>query len=74
MWVERGNTEIIGRRAVVAQCGSRAPEPIFGKRDRLRALSFDACGEEMAKCVVGLVQETQRDPAGKELRFDIGLT
>src|SRR6478672_9129753 len=30
LWVERGNTEIIGRRAAVAQCGSRAPEPIFG--------------------------------------------
>ena len=72
--VERGNTEIIGCRAAIAQCGSRAPEPIFGKRNRLRAPSFNACGKEMAKCGVRLVQETQGDPADKELRFDIGLT
>ena len=60
-------------RAAVAERERGAAEPIFAERDALRAGRRAAQRKEVAQGVIGLVQESQRDPAGEELRLDIGV-
>src|SRR5262245_32366534 len=65
--------EMHERRAVVTKGKRGAAKPIFGKGEILRTLGGGAQREEMTERYLRLGQEAKRDPAGEELRFDIGV-
>src|SRR5262245_20282927 len=62
--------EMDHRRAAIAKFEPGAAKPIFAKRDALGARCDTAQRQEVLQRQIGIVEETQSDPAGEEFGFD----
>ena len=62
-----------GGGAGIAERERRAAKPVFAEGDALRTFRRGAQRMKMLERGVGLVEEPERDPAGEEVRLDIGV-